>query len=192
MEHIKTLFDRLYHEPFPSERGKEVLGVDLVLIDADTMGLVSQFISKKVHLEVDKIKMLERCYADLKSIVPQFDKNEKQYFASLKQLANDTLDIAKSRKLSDTEIEHRHKWKSVYKQIKDIVNELDPLGVADMVEDEYDDLNFKIYSLLLGNRQDSKVFSAIKTFIGNYYGVQVDDEDLNKTIIKLNSISLDN
>lgn len=192
MEHIKTIFDRLYKEPFPSEGGKEVLSVDLVLIDADTMGLVSQFIGNKGHLKVDKIKMLERCYADLKTIVPQLDKNEKQYFASLKQLANDTLDIAKCRKLSDTEIEQRHKWKSVYKQIKDIINELDPLGVADIVDDEYDDLNFKIYSQLLDNRQDSVVFSAIKTFIGNYYGVQVDDDNLNKTVKKLNSISLDN
>jgi hypothetical protein len=87
------MFDRINKEPFPSEGGKEVIGIDLILLDADTMGLVSQFIVTKGHLTVERIKTLECCISDLKKIVPQLDKNEKLYFVSILQLANDTLDF---------------------------------------------------------------------------------------------------
>jgi hypothetical protein len=192
LEHIKTIFDRLYKEPFPSERGKEILGVDLVLIDSDTMGLTSRFLGSKGHLTTDEIKMLDSCLADLNKIVPQLDKHERQYFASLRHLAKDILEITRGKKISDNEIAKRHQWKKVYNQIKDIVNDLDPLGVADIVDDEYDDLNFRIYSQLLTDREDSKVRHSIQTMITEYYGVTVTDNDLNETVKKLNIISLDN
>lgn len=190
MEHIKTIFDRLYKEPFPSERGKEVLGVDLVLIDSDTMGLGTCFIGSKGYLTVEQINMLNSCYADLNKIVPQLDKLEKKYFASLRQLAKEMLEATNGKKLSDNEIAKRHQWKKVYSQIKEIVNELDPLGVADIVEDEYDDLNFRIYSQLLLDREDDKVRNLIQKMLSEYYGVTVTDNDLNETIKKLNRITL--
>ena len=192
MERIKTLFDRLCQEPFPSKRWKEVLGVDLVLIDSDTIGLTTRFLHSKGHLTTEEIKMLESCFEDLSKIVPQLEQNERQYFASLKQLANEMLEMNKVGKLSDSEVAQRHKWKIAYNQIKDIVNELDPIGVADIVDDEYDDLNFKIYSQLLANRQDRIVFITIKTFIEQNYGVQASDIGINETVQKLKRISLDN
>ena len=192
MEHIKTIFDRIYKEPFPSERGKEILGVDLVLIDSDTIGLTSRFLGSKGHLTKEEIKMLDSCFSDLSKIVPQLDKCEKQYFASLRQLAKEILEVTRGEKLSDDEIAKRHQWKIVYNQIKTIVNDLDPLGVADIVDDEYDDLNFRIYSQLLVDREDSKVRNSIQTMLLEYYGVTVADNDLNETVKKLNNITLDN
>jgi hypothetical protein len=192
LEHIKTIFERLYKEPFPSEGGKEVFGVDLVIIDSDTMGLTSRFLDSKGHLTTDEIKMLDSCFADLNKIVPQLDKHERQYFASLRKLAKDILEITKVKKISDSEITKRHQWKKVYNQIKDIINELDPLGVADIVDDEYDDLNFRIYSQLLVDREDSKVRHSIQTMLKEYYGVILAENDLNETVKKLNNISLDN
>ncbi len=192
MEHIKTIFDRIYKEPFPSERGKEILGVDLVLIDSDTIGLTSRFLGSKGHLTKEEIKMLDSCFSDLSKIVSQLDKCEKQYFASLRQLAKEILEVTRGEKLSDDEIAKRHQWKIVYNQIKTIVNDLDPLGVADIVDDEYDDLNFRIYSQLLVDREDSKVRNSIQTMLLEYYGVTVADNDLNETVKKLNNITLDN
>ena len=192
MEHIKTIFDRIYKEPFPSERGKEILGVDLVLIDSDTIGLTSRFLGSKGHLTKEEIKMLDSCFSDLNKIVPQLDKCEKQYFASLRQLAKEILEVTRGEKLSDDEIAKRHQWKIVYNQIKTIVNDLDPLGVADIVDDEYDDLNFRIYSQLLVDREDSKVRNSIQKMLLEYYGVTVADNDLNETVKKLNNITLDN
>jgi len=192
MEHIKIIFDRLYKEPFPSERGKEILGVDLVLIDSDTMGLISSFLSNKGYLTVDEIKMLDSCLSDLNKIVPQLEKIEKQYFASLKQLAKDILTFSRGKIFSNDEVEKRHKWKIVYNQIKKIVNELDPLGVADIVDDEYDDLNFRIYSQLLADREDNKVRYAIQTILHEDYGISVSDNDLDETVKKLKSVIIDN
>ena len=191
MEHIKTIFDRLNEESFSSEK-KEILGVDLNLIDGKTRKIISHFIDSKGHLTTDEIETLNNCFVDLKAVVPQLDRNERQYFATLKQLAKDTIEIAKDGKLSNNEIAQRHKWKKVYNQIKDIVNVLDPLGVADTVDDEYDDLNFKIYSQLLVDREDSKVLNTIKTKLKDYYGISLQDIDLNETVQKLKSISLDN
>lgn len=156
------------------------------------MGLTTCFLGSKGHLTTDQINMLNSCYADLNRIVPQLDKLEKQYFASLRQLAKDLLEATSGKKLSDTEIAKRHQWKKVYNHIKDIINELDPLGVADIVDDEYDDLNFRIYSQLLVYREDSKVRNSIQRMLSEYYGVTVTDNDLYETIKKLNSISLDN
>ncbi len=155
------------------------------------MGLTSRFLSSKGHLTANEMKMLESCLSDLNKIVPQLDKNEKQYFASLRQLAKDILTFSRGKIISDDEIAKRHKWKKVYNQIKTIVNELDPLGVADIVDDEYDDLNFRIYSQLLADREDSKVRHAIQTMLHEDYGVSVTDKDLNETIEKLKNISLD-
>jgi hypothetical protein len=191
LEHIKTIFDRIYKEPFPSEKGKEILGVDLVLIDSDTIGLVSRFIGCKGHLLESEIKMLETCLSDLNKIVPELEKNEKQYFASLRHLAKDTLDYSKRRKISDNEVSKRHKWEKVYDQIKVIVNEIDPLGVSDIIDDEYDDLNFKIYSQLLKDRQDDKVFSVIKSTIEKDYEVQISGIKIREAIEKLKNINLD-
>jgi hypothetical protein len=192
LEYIKTIFDRLYNEPFPSERGKEVHGVDLVLVDSDTMGLTTCFLGNKGHLTTDQINMLSSCYADLNKIIPQLDKHERQYFASLRHLAKEMLEATSAKNLSDNEISKRHQWKKVYNQIKDIVNELDPLGVADIVDDEYDDLNFRIYSQLLIDREDSKVCNSIQTMLSEYYGVTVAENDLTETVKKLNAISLNN
>jgi hypothetical protein len=96
LEHIKNTFNRLYNEPFPKERGKEILGVDLVLIDSDTMGIASCFLGSKGHLTSDQINMLKSCYTDLNKIIPQLENIERQYFASLGQLAKEILEAINS------------------------------------------------------------------------------------------------
>ena len=92
LRNIQTIIDQLYNEPFPSEWGKEVQGVDLVLIDTDIMELVSRFLDSRGQLTTDEINMLDSCFSDLDKILPQLDKNEKSYFDLLRQLAKNTLD----------------------------------------------------------------------------------------------------
>jgi hypothetical protein len=190
LENIKTIFERLRNEPFPSERGKEIKGIDLVLIDADTIGIASKFIAHKGHLSIEELKILENCFVELKTIVPHLEKNERQYFASLRQLAKEMLEFAKDKVLPNAELEKRNNWKIVYNQIKNIVNEIDPLGVADMVDDEYDDLNFRIYSQLLEDRQDDKMLITIKKFIAEYYETQVNERQIADAVLKLKNIKI--
>jgi hypothetical protein len=99
LEDIKTLFDRIYNQPFPSERGKEVLGVNLVLIDSDTMGLATCFLSSNGHLTTDQIKVLNSCYSNLNIIIEQLEKLEKEYFATLKQLAKEMLEATSGKNI---------------------------------------------------------------------------------------------
>jgi hypothetical protein len=156
------------------------------------MELASRFLDSKGYLTKDEMQKLASCFADLSKIVPQLDTRERQYFASLRQLSKDILEHTSEKKLSDNEIVKRHQWKRVYSQIKEIVNELDPLGVADIADDEYDDLNFRIYSQLLVDREAHKVRNLIRDMLNENYGVAVTDNELNETVKKLNSISLDN
>ena len=80
-----------------SERGKEIQGVDLVLIDSDTIGLASKFIGHKGHLSIEEIKILENCLIELKSVIPYLEKKERQYFDSLRQLAEEILELTKGK-----------------------------------------------------------------------------------------------
>jgi len=185
MEHLKNIFERISNEPFPSVRGQKIKGVDLVMIDSDTRRLAEKFISRKGVLSADEIKILDICYSDLKLIVPELQKFERQYFASLRQLAGEILAISKGKKTTDSEIKKRDGWKLVYPKIKVIVNELDPLGVADMVDDEYDDLNFKIYSTLLTSKDEKKIFKIIKNELINYYSVTIPDDAILKATAEL-------
>ena len=71
------------------------------------------------------------------------------------------------------------------------MNELDPLGVSDVVDDEYAGLNFKIYSQLLVDRDQNKLRNSIQIMLNDYYGVTVTDDDLNETIKKLQSLPIE-
>lgn len=152
------------------------------------MGLASSFFGRKGVLTIDEIKMLERCNNDLKLVVPELDKSARQYFASLRQLSSEILDITKGKKTSNNEAKKRDKWKLVYEKIKVIVNELDPLGVADFVDDEYDDLNFKIYSTLLISKDEKKLFHVIKNELLEYYGVTIPDDTISKATTELTKL----
>lgn len=149
------------------------------------MGLLTTFFARKGTLTADEVKTLELCNNDLKLVVPELDKTARQYFASLRQLASEIIEISKGKKASHDEAEKRDKWKFVYDRIKVIVNELDPLGVADMVDDEYDDLNFKIYSTLLTSKDENKLFNVIKTELADYYGVTIPDKAISKATADL-------
>ncbi len=45
MEEIIHLYDQHLTAPFPNRRGDEILGVDLVLLDSDTAGLIDKYIA---------------------------------------------------------------------------------------------------------------------------------------------------
>ncbi len=54
MEHIRNLFNRILKLNFPSPGGKEIAGIDLVLLDSDIMGLADSFLKKKGIISIEK------------------------------------------------------------------------------------------------------------------------------------------
>jgi hypothetical protein len=80
---------------FPDRRGDEVMGIDLVLIDSDTAGLISKYIGSYGQLSTDDKKILNHCYSDLKTVIKELVGSDRQYFARLQDIAG--LIIEKSK-----------------------------------------------------------------------------------------------
>jgi hypothetical protein len=87
MDEIVKLYNEHSETPFPDRRGDEILGIDLVLIDSDTAGLISTYIGYRGRLSGDKIRILHHCYSDLKLVVKELNGADRQYFARLQNIA---------------------------------------------------------------------------------------------------------
>ena len=86
MEEITKLYNEHLTTPFPDRRGGEVLGIDLVLIDSATAGLISTYIGSRGQLTADKIRILHHCYSDLKTVVKELSGADRKYFARLQNI----------------------------------------------------------------------------------------------------------
>jgi len=91
-DEIKLLFQGLYHEPFPSERGKETLGIDLVVLDCNLMGLASNYIGNHGVLNADEKILLRQYISELNKILFLLEITETKYFTQLHQLAISMLE----------------------------------------------------------------------------------------------------
>ncbi|MFI5141297.1 MAG: hypothetical protein ACHQII_02975 [Bacteroidia bacterium] len=88
-------------------------------------------------------------------------------------------------------ITERPNWKQAFDKIKAVVNsDLDPLGVADTFDGEYDDLNFKIYSALLMSNNIDNLSAVIKKELTDYYGVTIPDTEILKVSEKLVALNI--
>lgn len=189
MNHINHIYDNLINENFQLSN-KCVLGIDLLLANNDTIKMANRFFDCKGYLKKDETIILQNCFNNLNLIVPVLVKKEKQYFASLKQLSQEILNIVNFRKLSDSEINLRHDWGKVYDKIKMILNELDPLGISDIVDDEYDDLNFEIYRQLIKNKNETMLIEIIKQVLSKDYEVKFIESSIIDTARKLTNIKV--
>ena len=61
MDEIDKLYNEHLTTSFPERRGDEIMGIDLVLIDSDTAGLISKYIGSRGQLSSDDNRMLNHC-----------------------------------------------------------------------------------------------------------------------------------
>src|SRR5687767_8409811 len=87
MDEIAKLYNEHLTTPFPDRRGDEVLGIDLVLVDSNTAGLITKYIATRGQLSSDDLRILNHCYSDLKTIVRESNGVDRQYFARLQNIA---------------------------------------------------------------------------------------------------------
>lgn len=64
----------------PLLRGAEVGNIDLVLLDSDTAGCVSSWLSNGGHLDLQRTRILEACARDLDTVLTVFVEGEEQYY----------------------------------------------------------------------------------------------------------------
>jgi hypothetical protein len=75
--------------PFPARPpGELIVGVDLVMLDADVAGCVQTWMGNNFRLDEPNRGWLARCLSDLDRVLPVMDDPaERDYFERLRRLA---------------------------------------------------------------------------------------------------------
>jgi hypothetical protein len=191
MDNIKDKYDEFLKLPFPEGlRGEEILGIELILLDSDSAGLIDKCIGNKGHLTQSDFKILKKCFTDLKTIVKELKGNNRTYFGLLLNIVHQTVDYLKANnQLINKEKEQLIKeWQTDFDKIRKILNDWDPIGVADVVDDEYDSINFLAYSALRNKGTLEGIKKAIKEYMNDSMELDVPDSDLTEIAQKIKMI----
>ena len=189
MNDIKDKYQEFRSKPFPEGiAGEEIHGIDLAMLDADTAGLIEKFIGYNFKLTSTDFDLLKRLSTELKAVTKELEGQARTYFSTLWNLADRVLTELKetNRLIENSDSENLHKqWKQHFDRIREILNEWDPLGVADSVDDEYDSINFAAYSALLQNGDSVSVKVAIRKYLNEAMEIDETDEKLNELSEKI-------
>ncbi|MEQ8241150.1 MAG: hypothetical protein RIA69_18190 [Cyclobacteriaceae bacterium] len=189
MNDIKEKYQEFRNEPFPEGiTGEEIHGIDLVMLDADTAGLIEKFIGYNYKLTGTDFDLLKRLSVELKTVTKELDGQSRTYFSTLWNIADRVVRalIETNRLIENSDSENVHKkWKQHFDRIREILNEWDPLGVADSVDDEYDSINFAAYSAFLQNGNTESVKIAIRKYLKKAMEIDETDEKLNELSEKI-------
>lgn len=191
MDDIVKLYNEHLTTSFPNRRGDEVMGVDLVLIDSDTAGLISKYIGAHGQLSSDDYKVLKNCYSDLKTVINELSGEDRQYFARLQNVAGLIIEKIKTRHPTSDKKSYKPEWEKSFLKIREILNEWDPIGVADSVDDEYDAMNFRTLSVLMNKRDKKEIKEILADYTENSMGITIDDGTLDRVADRISKISVD-
>jgi len=191
MDEIVKLYNEHLTTSFPDRRGDEILGIDLVLIDSDTAGLISKYIGSRGQLSSNDISLLHHCYSDLKTVVKELNGADRQYFARLQNIAGLIIEKLKDRRTTAYEQSIKPEWEKYFLQIREILNDWDPIGVADMVDDEYDTMNFRTLSVLMNKRDKKEIKDILDDYTRKAMQFTVDNETLDKVADRISKIRVD-
>ena len=191
MDNLKNKYEEFLELPYPEDlKGEEILGIELVLLDSDSAGLIDKFIGNRGHLTPPDFKILRRCFADLKTVVKELQGNNRTYFGFLLNIVHQTVDYLKTNnRLVNNEKEQLIKeWQTDFDKIRKILNDWGPIGVADVVDDEYDSINFLAFSALRNKGTVKDIKNAIKNYMTDSMEIDVPDSDLTKIAEKIKMI----
>lgn len=192
MNGIKEKFHEFRQESFPEGiAGKEIHGIDLVMLDADTTGLINKYIGYNYMLMKKDFDLLKKLSTELKTVTKELEGKPRTYFSTLWNLTGRVItEIYDANRLivdSDSKILHKQ-WKHHFDRIRKVLNEWDPLGVADSVDDEYDSINFAAYSAFLKNGDMKSIKIAIQKYLNEAMGIDETDEKLDELSIEIKKI----
>ncbi|GAB2930254.1 hypothetical protein GCM10027280_17320 [Micromonospora polyrhachis] len=89
LEAVARLWDAHLRAAFPEHlRGVDLLGVDMVMLDADIAGCVSTRLGNRGSLDGRRQRTLTRCMADLDRVLPILTgQQERGYYGRLRTMA---------------------------------------------------------------------------------------------------------
>lgn len=78
--------------PFPAEcRGAEIAAVDLMVLDADVVGLATSYLAAGRLGEAQRL-ILEGCVTDAERVLPHLDSGARSYFVGVREIAAAVLE----------------------------------------------------------------------------------------------------
>lgn len=100
---IEQLWSEHQSAAFPQGyRGKDINGVDFVMLDADVAGCVDTFV-RRGNLNLFQTAILGLCYRNLTSLLPAFSEEGKVYYGRLELLAELVLKAVAATNRKDHE-----------------------------------------------------------------------------------------
>jgi len=101
------LIEQLWREhelaAFPRDyRGKDLNGVDMVMLDADVAGCIHTFV-RRGNLNLFQTAVLGLCYRNLTYLIPMLSEEGKAYYCRLERLAELVLKAVATRNRKDHE-----------------------------------------------------------------------------------------
>ncbi|CAG0928199.1 hypothetical protein TFLX_00795 [Thermoflexales bacterium] len=104
---IQALWQEHSAAMFPKEYGgKEIDGVDLVLLDADTSGCIQTLVSNGGQLDIWRTAILGLCYRDLAVVTTSLHGEAREYFTRLETLAGVALRAIRDTLRATSDQEH--------------------------------------------------------------------------------------
>jgi hypothetical protein len=101
----KGLIEELWKEhkltAFPKDyRGKDLSGIDFVMLDAEVAGCVDTFLGRG-NLNLFQTAILGLCYRNLSYVIPVLNEEGKAYYCRLERLAELVLRAVADRNQND-------------------------------------------------------------------------------------------
>lgn len=189
MDNIVKLYNEHLITPFSAIGIKKVMGIDLAAIDNDTTALIGKYIDAHGYLGSDDTAILHKYNSDLKTVVRELSGADKQRFSQLKNMAGLVIERLKNELTCADKESFRPEWNETFFKIREILNEWDPLGVADLVDDEYDTMNFRTLSILINKRDKNEIREILADYTKNSMGLNIDSTLLDLVSNKISQLS---
>jgi hypothetical protein len=191
MDDIVKLYNEHLATSFPDRRGDEVMGIDLVLIDSDTAGLIDKYTKSRGQLSSNDLRILTHCHSDLKTIVKELSGADRQYFSRLQNIAGLVIEKLKSGQTTTDNESFKPEWEKNFLKIREILNDWDPIGAGVGVEDEYDTMNFRTLSVIMNKRDKKEIKKILDDYTRTAMQITVDNDTLDKVADRISKISVD-
>lgn len=83
---IRTLLEELEHRKYPMEDRAQIENADLEMLDADVVGLTSQYLDSGALGEF-QLPILRACLEDAERVLPSLGGAARSYFEQVRDLA---------------------------------------------------------------------------------------------------------
>jgi hypothetical protein len=93
MKLLLNLYEKHESTTCPDLRGKEVNGINLLTLDADSIAVILSYLGSSGNLNELHRRILKQCHLDLNLVVKDLEPDEKLYFSSLRSMINTIIEV---------------------------------------------------------------------------------------------------